>query len=250
MKRLAVVSYFIDVQVATKEVVFLNSFGVGFITVKEQCDFCKRNDNEACCKNIRSGACAAAEKNPNMLTVISSASTSIPDEQQGPNKFVIIGIAIGSVFLLMFMGFLVFFYRSVKNSTQLMMSSVQSDKGDLYNNGYNYNPFSPEAQGFKSKRTVYLESPRSPTIRSPLKPNSPRLSPLSPVPRSATKSIFSDAAYTVASSSRETYTNRYTMATKSSAPDNEYLAIIAFGTFLFVITHEMLCVKVLYSYRT
>jgi hypothetical protein len=197
-------------------------FFLGFITVKEQCEYCKTNANDPCCKNIRQGACAAAERNPNMLTVTDSASTNMGDDnKEGLNKWIIIGISVGGVFLLIFTGFLVFFYRSVKHSTSALLSSVQSEKGDHMNRGYSCNTDSPSA-----KTPMYIDTPGSPSVNSPLNGGGDLVSP---VPRSATKSYFSDAAYTI-DSGRNTYSDQdKTITLGTQAADNEYLVIIAFG---------------------
>jgi hypothetical protein len=156
-----------------------------------------------------------------MLTVTASASTALPDEAVGtPNKWLIIGLSVGGIFLLMFMTFLYFFYRSVRNSTQALMSSVQND-GRKSSFGYSYNPKHPEF-----KASLYIDPPRSPTAKSPLMGHGG----LSPVPKSATKSFFSDADNHLSS----------TVPLDVVSADNEYLVIIAFGELSLVSTCTLL----------
>jgi hypothetical protein len=188
---------------------------LGFITVKEQCDYCKDNDSDSCCKNLKTAACAAAANNPNMLTVTSSAS-SLPDqESSGLSSAAIAGIAAAGVFLLLFSGFLFFFYRSVKRSTNALLSSVQPPKPEEKHRGFSY-----RSSKLSHKPPIFLDTTSlpSPSVSSPL--NRPSAL-ISPPPMSAT-----------GFSTRSFYSDAITEPNSATPLDNEYLVIIAFGKLL------------------
>jgi hypothetical protein len=218
-------------------------FLLGFITVKEQCDYCRMKGTDACCKNVNSDKCNEAQKNPNMLTVTATASQGgAASLQSGLSQPVIIGIVVGSVFLAIFLGFLFFFYRSVKHSTAAIITHAKAPRHGFENAPTTPTTPLPSQADYLMQGPSHANSdPRDSTTSFVLSTRSekpPIYLDMSTIPRSpGINSGILTPSSTTALKSHAFFSSDESSISEvdEAAESNEYLVIISFGKlFKFV----------------